>query len=253
MKRFTETEKWNDPWFRKLPGAHKLVFIFLIENCNNAGFYEFDIDHVAYLTALKREHVEGALEALGRGIKAADGWIWIKNFLRHQKNEDLNHENPAHRNIISLLRVQIERFKNVEDFEKFVAPYEGLLSPIGKGLVKEKVEGMKSPEKKGTPEAPLEPPPKLNTDAFKAAWARYVAYRVESKLKPLKTMSIAQKWLELAGWGHDQAIAAINASISNGHQGIFEPKKNGSGKAASTVHVSADVVDFSKFDNRTTL
>lgn len=146
MKRFTETDKWQDPWFRKLPGAHKLVFIFLIENCNNAGFYEFDLDHVAYMTGLAVKHVEGALKGLERGIVGALGWVWVRNFLRHQKNEDLNPDNPAHRQIIALLRVQLERFGGNDLFEGAIAPFKGLLSPTGIGIGKVQRKG--SPEGK---------------------------------------------------------------------------------------------------------
>lgn len=153
MKRFTETDKWHDPWFRKLNGPEKLVFIFLIENCNNAGFYEWDGSHVAYLTGLEVKHVEGALKALERGIKGASGWVWIRNFLRHQKNDDLNAENPAHRQIIGLLKVQMERFSDVAEFKAFVGPLKGLLSPIGNGTGKG--EGRKeSAERKPKPESP---------------------------------------------------------------------------------------------------
>lgn len=154
MKRFTETDKWGDPWFRKLPGAHKLLFIFLIENCNNAGFYEFDEDHAAYLTGLEKKHVEGALKGLERGIYAASGWVWVKRFLRHQKNEALNEENPAHRNIIALLKLQIDRFSDSPEFLSFVAPYKGLLSPIGKGTGKGHVAGTKGSAEGGSIKKP---------------------------------------------------------------------------------------------------
>jgi len=137
MKRFTETEKWNDPWFRKLPGVHKLTFLFLIENCNNAGFYELDLPHMAYLMNIKEDLLEGAIKGLSRGITEASGWVWIHNFLRHQKNSELNWENLAHRQIVGLLRSQMGRFGETEVFSEFIAPYKELLSPIGIGKGKE--------------------------------------------------------------------------------------------------------------------
>ena len=134
MKRFTETEKWRDPWFRSLPAPAKLVFFYFVDNCNNAGFHELDQDLMVMLTGMKPEHCEGALKALGRGIIGpCEGWYWVRRFLRHQKNEPLNEANPAHKQIIVLVRDQLSRFKDSTEFQDFVAPYKGLLSPIGIG------------------------------------------------------------------------------------------------------------------------
>lgn len=133
MRRFTDTAKWDDPWFRGLSGPHKLVFLYVIDRCNNAGFWEYDEDAVIFHTKLKQETVEGACKALTRGLKGAGGWVWVKNFLKHQKNDELKLENPAHRQIISLLRDQLDRFSEIPEFQQFVAPYMGLVRPIGIG------------------------------------------------------------------------------------------------------------------------
>lgn len=154
MKRFTETNKWDDPWFRELKGAWKLVFLYIIDRCNNAGFWEVDEAAIAWHTKLTSEHVSGALKGLERGLKGANGWVWVKNFLRHQKNEVLNESNPAHKQIILLLKDQASRFSECPDFILFTAAFKGLLSPIGNGKVKERKgcgEG-KPPKDKATAE-----------------------------------------------------------------------------------------------------
>lgn len=132
MKRFTESQKWDDPWFRALPGAHKLVFLYLLDRCNNAGFWEEDLDGMAFHTKVEASSLKGALKGLERGLQGASGWYWVKNFLRHQKNDSLNPENPAHRQIIALLLEQSERFPDSKIYLPKGAS-KGLLSPIGKG------------------------------------------------------------------------------------------------------------------------
>jgi len=218
MKRFTETDKWEDPWFRKLPGVHKLVFIFLIENCNNAGFYELDIDHVAYLTGLEKRHVEGALKALERGIQGASGWVWVKNFLRHQKNEELNIANPAHRQILGLIKVQMERFLSVPDFEKFVAPYKGLLSPIGTVQVKDRKESAERKPKSKPSELPDLPPALAEVPGFAEIWPSFILHRKQIR-KPLTPLAAAGLFKTLCERPAD-ALRAIETAIRRSWQGF---------------------------------
>jgi hypothetical protein len=146
VKRFSETAKWDDPWFRALPGVHKLVFLYVIDRCDNAGFLEYDADSISWHTKLEVKHIEGAIKGLERGIKGASGWLWVRRFLRHQKNDSINPENKAHTQIIALLSDQTERFKSVPEFEEFIAPYKGLLSPTGKG---KGIKGKRDAREKG--------------------------------------------------------------------------------------------------------
>ena len=122
MTRFTEIGKWDDAWFRALKPSEKLLFLFLIENCNNAGFYEIDRDAIAFKTGLSDAEIDGALVGLARGIVGASGWLWVRRFLKHQKNTELNPSNGAHRQIISLLSEQIQRFSGCPEFKEFIAP-----------------------------------------------------------------------------------------------------------------------------------
>ena len=85
MTRFTEIGKWEDPWFRALNPSEKLLFLFLIENCNNAGFYEIDRGAIVFKTGLNDAEIDGALVGLARGIVGASGWLWVRRFLKHQK------------------------------------------------------------------------------------------------------------------------------------------------------------------------
>ena len=140
MRRFTQTDKWDDPWFRSLPGVHKLAFLYIIDRCNNAGFWEVDLDAMQFHTKIDQKHLEGACKALARGIDESQGWVFVKNFLRHQKNDCLNEANPAHRQIIGLIVEQLERFPSVISFLPKGA-LKGLPSPIGKGNGKGKGNG----------------------------------------------------------------------------------------------------------------
>lgn len=143
--RFTDTDKWRDPWFRALPSNEKLLFNFLCDNCDLAGFYEVDIPMISFQTCLSEEEIKTAFKGLTRGFIGANGWIWIVNFLKNQKNLPLNPENNAHKHIINLIKSQLFRFPSVP--EKLGANM-GLLSPPGKGKVEVKVKIKKGEETK---------------------------------------------------------------------------------------------------------
>lgn len=220
MKRFTETDKWKDPWFQSLKGSHKLIFIFLIENCNNAGFYEVNMPMMVLQTGLDIPTIEGALKGLERVIQGASGWLWIKNFLRHQKNESLNPVNPAHKQIIEYLKPQVGRFSSVPDFVTWVAPYKGLLSPIGLVEVKDKVKKEK--------EIPMAVPDLLDTSEFQETWAKWEKYRKEKKGGSLTNSTRELQFKKMIALGIPESIAMIEHSIENGWAGLFPTDgKNG--------------------------
>ncbi len=42
MKRFTETGKWSKAWFQDLPAKQKLLWMYLCDNCDCAGFWSIN-------------------------------------------------------------------------------------------------------------------------------------------------------------------------------------------------------------------
>ncbi len=68
---------------------------------------------------------------------------------------------------------------------------------------------------------------------FKAAWQSWERHRMEIK-KKLTPESIRQQFKKFADMGEGRAIAAINHSIANGWQGIFEPSGHTSKEVPTT-------------------
>jgi hypothetical protein len=69
----------------------------------------------------------------------------------------------------------------------------------------------------------VEIPVSLSTDEFKASWAEWLEYR-RLKKKRVSPPAAKKQLATLAAMGTARAIAAINHSIANDWQGIFEPK-----------------------------
>ena len=76
----------------------------------------------------------------------------------------------------------------------------------------------------------VEFPPNLQTSEFEKAWEEYLDYRKNGRMKSLLPTSQVAQLKKMSEWGHDAAIKAINESISQGWQGIFEPKVAFNGK-----------------------
>lgn len=140
--RFTDPNKWRDPQFRELKPNEKLLAFYILENCDNAGFITHDNAAAAWHTRINSKALPQMWHRLETLIVICDGWVWVKDFPKLQKNYPLNKENGAHRQVIRQLAAQSERFKHVPQFRNFIAPFEGLLAPppgllcasgIGKG------------------------------------------------------------------------------------------------------------------------
>lgn len=72
-------------------------------------------------------------------------------------------------------------------------------------------------------------PPSLDTGAFRASWAEWLAYRAQIR-KPLKPASVAKLLAKLARWGAAAACEAIDAAIGNGWVGLHPPKEGDRGR-----------------------
>ena len=68
----------------------------------------------------------------------------------------------------------------------------------------------------------MELPTCLDTPAFREAWAAWEQHRKELRVKKYTPTGQARQLKRLAGWGHDRAVAAIDYSMAQNYQGIFE-------------------------------
>jgi len=146
-KRFTMTEKWEDVWFLRLRPAHKLMWNYLCDKCDLAGFWEINIDMAVFQTKLTKTAVLGAIQGLSRGYLSNGTHLWLRTFIRNQANYPLNPKNHAHKHIIGLIALHTDFGVNFDEemLRKnggaVLAPKEGLISPIGKGKGNSKGKG----------------------------------------------------------------------------------------------------------------
>lgn len=86
MKRFTETLKWEDPWYRRLSPVQKCLWGYLCDKCDHAGVIDLDYEAVSFQVGA--EVSEADLQALGERVeKLPCGKAWIRKFVRFQYGE----------------------------------------------------------------------------------------------------------------------------------------------------------------------
>ena len=138
--RFTNTEKWQDVWFSNLTQLQMLLFLYLCDNCDIAGFIEVNYKRWSSDLGSSVSTIEGACKGLARGLVFSENneCIFIRNFLKHQKNIPLNENNKAHIGILKRFELYSKKF-DIQDIDEFIQRgYEGackgLSSPSGIGI-----------------------------------------------------------------------------------------------------------------------
>lgn len=101
-KRFTDTGKWEKPWFRKLTAAQKCFWMYLLDKSDHAGIYEVDLELAEFFIGCKID--EDFLDPFEKQIQIIDeGKRWfIRDFISFQYGE-LNNSVQAHRSVITTL------------------------------------------------------------------------------------------------------------------------------------------------------
>lgn len=102
-KRFTDTEKFNDPWYRKLDLLHKVIWEYLLAECNHAGIFEkFDVELMSF--KIGAQITMDDLKFFGnRLIFITEEILYIPNFIKFQYGE-LNPQNKVHASVLKELK-----------------------------------------------------------------------------------------------------------------------------------------------------
>lgn len=102
-KRFTDSRKWDDPWFTELANTEKLTWIFLLDKCDHCGFFKPNMKLLNFQlnTSYTQEDLLGIFK--DRVIPTRPDKWFIPKFIRFQYGE-LNTESRVHTAIINTLR-----------------------------------------------------------------------------------------------------------------------------------------------------
>lgn len=107
-KRFTETGKWNDPWFRRLSPSAKLLWFWLTDNCDAAGIIDPDFGLASFQIGMEVD--EQTMADFGNRVARLECGKWIvAGFIVFQVGEP-SRDCKAHKPIFqSLEKHRVER------------------------------------------------------------------------------------------------------------------------------------------------
>lgn len=86
-KRLTDTTKWTNKAFRAMPDKIKIFYLYVLDNCDNAGVFRYDLDLVGYTlnNAYTKKELVSALE--GRVVFVGDDKLVIRNYIAFQNGD----------------------------------------------------------------------------------------------------------------------------------------------------------------------
>jgi len=104
-KRFTDTLKWKKKFFRELPFKYKLLWLYILDDCDHAGIWEVDFDAVKLKLGVKFVPSDILNKFNNRIVEFNDGEKWfIPSFITFQYGEELNIKVKAQFSAIQLIR-----------------------------------------------------------------------------------------------------------------------------------------------------
>lgn len=102
FKRFTDCDKWDDPWFRKLTPQHKLLWIYICDRCDNAGVWKVDFEAANFFIGTEVAYQQ-AFEAFESRVQVLDKSTWlIIKFVDFQFGA-LSKRSPLHQSVLKLM------------------------------------------------------------------------------------------------------------------------------------------------------
>lgn len=101
-KRFTDSNKFNDTWYRKLPLLQKVIWEFLLAECNHAGILEnFDLELMSF--KIGSEVTKDDLKLFSeRLVFINEKTLFLPKFLEFQYGV-FNEKNRVHANVLKEL------------------------------------------------------------------------------------------------------------------------------------------------------
>lgn len=145
-KRLTDSEKWKDPWFKRLGCEMQLFWLFVLDTCDHAGIWKDQLDDFNRISGSFLRYDKIAESFKGRVIPINDDTFLIPKFILFQYTNFNADRNNAHKGVarsldgFGITHDQVSSFVRQEktSFSNSIAKNEPLVSPYKGSQDKEK-------------------------------------------------------------------------------------------------------------------
>lgn len=199
-KRFTDTNKWDHSWFRKLPSKMKVAWFYILDKCDHAGVWTSDFEAMSFNIGeeIKKEEFEFVF---AEKISIINDKYLINSFVDYQYGT-LNPSNRVHQSVINRL-------------EK-VSPSKGLKSIIYDAKDKDKSKDKdKDKDKEQEKDKDKDKENSLKNKIIKNAYseAYVLRYGIEPATKNASFNSMVSKLREKLGV--DEAVEVVRFYLTH--------------------------------------
>ena len=101
-KRFTDSDKWKDPWFEDLSGIGMLFFFYYLDNCDCAGIWKGSFKQFCFMTKFNYTPDDMLQEFGGKVVRLKNGSYFMPSFIKFQYGA-LSESNNAHKGVLKSL------------------------------------------------------------------------------------------------------------------------------------------------------
>lgn len=143
-KRFTDSDKWKDPWFKKLGGVSQLFWLFVLDTCDHAGIWKDQFDDFERISGFKLTE-QDKLNFSDRILRIDEESFIVPKFIVFQYPNFNAERNNAHKGVLRSLEyyklnysIINEIVLNTRNKRNDVAPSEPLMR--GTGIEQNRIE-----------------------------------------------------------------------------------------------------------------
>jgi hypothetical protein len=211
-KRFIDTTLFRKEFIRGLEAPYKLLWVYIINECDHAGLWDVEMDVAQARLGLPELSEKYAIQFFGDKIHVVNGgskWF-IPDFIDFQYG-NLNPQNRVHQSVIQIL----EKYK----IKPLTSPLQG-----AKDKDKDKDKD-KEKDKEQIEISELE----KTFDAFYE-----MRRRIKKPATPIAQVLILKELKKLAGDNEQLTIEILNQSIRNCWQDVYPLKKNAANSTDKT-------------------
>lgn len=225
MKRFTETAKWDDRWYRNLSPSAKLLRDFIVDKCDAVGIWEPDLESASFFIGAKIEqkHLD---EIADRLQLLPSGKYLVRRFIWFQYGE-LSEKCPPHKTVLRLIQQNGLERQGLD----YVHANGTALAPAS--------APPKEPPKPKVEEKPKELPAHLNTARIQNRWQVWQNHRRGLKKPGMGWIALFNEQIEfLSTLDESVAFETLDTAIRNGWQGLYERKPNATNQSTGNSGIN---------------